>query len=315
MPLTPPIVRRLLERIGHPALSDLLAHDLTGEQLNTLLLDVFDRRLNKLRPSDLLKLYAGNRFVKPGDLPVIEARQMEIDVLKIFEQAGYRLIDLSPLSVLGSCSVLGPVDQKKIITALRGTEVLADATNAIALDYCYHRKKEQLAVNARFASIQRHVRAQQISGKGFTPHFRIACLVTCGRDSGNYAFERNAMAEHIDAMIHLYRSYYQVRRISFRLICRKGYDDPNRLAGAIHAHLLSLHPDVPVTVVKDAGKENNYYKGIQYKVDIEINGKQYEIGDGGFVDWTQQLLQDRKERMLSTGVGFDFMLRIKRGEL
>lgn len=315
MPFTPSIVERLLARIGQPALTDLLTAKVTGNELNTILLDVFDRRVSNLKAPDLLRHYERNRFVKPADLPVIESRQMEIDVLRIFEQAGYSLMDLSPLSSLGSCSVLGPVDQKKVITALRGTEVLADATNAIALDYCYHRKKKQSAVNAKFASIQRHVRAQQISGKGFTPHFRIACLVTCGRDSGNYAFEMNAMAEHMDVMIHLYRRYYKVRGISFRLICRKGCDDPDRLAGAIRAHVLSLHPGVPVTIVKDAGKENNYYKGIQYKVDIEIHGKQYEIGDGGFVDWTQRLLQDRKERMLSTGIGFDFMLRILRGEL
>ena len=62
-------------------------------------------------------------------------------------------------------------------------------------------------------------------------------------------------------------------------------------------------------------KGNNYYKRIQYKVDITMKGKAYEIADGGFVDWTQQLLQDKKERMLSSGFGFDLMLRILEGQL
>ena len=30
-----------------------------------------------------------------------------------------------------------------------------------------------------------------------------------------------------------------------------------------------------------------------------------EIGDGGFVDWTQRLTGNRKERLLITGVGVD----------
>jgi hypothetical protein len=50
-------------------------------------------------------------------------------------------------------------------------------------------------------------------------------------------------------------------------------------------------------------------------VDIKVRGKTFEIADGGFVDWTQQLLQNKKERMLSTGIGFDFMYRILRGDL
>jgi hypothetical protein len=50
-------------------------------------------------------------------------------------------------------------------------------------------------------------------------------------------------------------------------------------------------------------------------VDVRINGKTYEIGDGGFVNWTQQFLQNKKERMLSTGFGFEFMHRIQKGAI
>jgi hypothetical protein len=48
-------------------------------------------------------------------------------------------------------------------------------------------------------------------------------------------------------------------------------------------------------------------------VDVKVNNKSYEIGDGGFVDWTQQLLQNKKERLLITGFAFDFMYRILKG--
>ena len=39
----------------------------------------------------------------------------------------------------------------------------------------------------------------------------------------------------------------------------------------------------------------------------------YEIADGGFIDWTQHLLQNKKERMFTTGFGFDLMYRILHG--
>ena len=32
---------------------------------------------------------------------------------------------------------------------------------------------------------------------------------------------------------------------------------------------------------------------------IEINGVELEIADGGFTDWTQQLLENKKERLLN----------------
>lgn len=34
------------------------------------------------------------------------------------------------------------------------------------------------------------------------------------------------------------------------------------------------------------------------------------IGDGGFVDWTQKLLGNKKERCLISGIGLDRLLMI-----
>jgi hypothetical protein len=48
---------------------------------------------------------------------------------------------------------------------------------------------------------------------------------------------------------------------------------------------------------------------------IDVKGRTFEIADGGFVDWTQQLLQNRKERQLICGFGFEFMYRIMTGEV
>jgi hypothetical protein len=314
-----PIVTKILQRIGQPDLVRILTEDLTGTELNTILLDVFSDVSSKLSPPLLLNRYQSNRFVKPADLPMLELKRMELDLLELFKRHSFEPIELSPVSVLGSCSVVATTDQDKVLSALRGTEVLADATNSIALHICDLKQNKGLSSSTdmiSFSTVQRHVRTQQITGKGFTPHFKIGCLVTAGTDTGSFSFEKQSLYLHIVAMKELYMDYYKVDDISFRFICRKhGYDSSERLAEEVREFVIGKHPDISIDIIKTPEKEIDYYKGIQYKVDIRVNGKSYEIGDGGFVDWTQQILQNKKERMLSTGIGFDFMYRIMRGDI
>lgn len=311
------IVEKILHRTGHPDLLKLLSEQLSGSELNSLLLEVFNRRTSAITPPELLNLYQKNRFVKPADLPVIPLKQMELDLLQMFSEHSFQPLELSPVAAIGSCSVVAPADQKKILSALRGTEVLADATNAIALHVSDLKQQSDARSGdpMRFSTVQRHVRTQVISGKGFTPHFKIACLVTCGADTGNYTFEKESLAEHIILMTKLYREYYKADNVSFRFLRRDGYTNAEELMKRVREYIVEKDPSIPIDLVTQPEKSISYYKGIQYKIDITIKGKQFEIGDGGFVDWTQQLLQNKKERMLSTGIGFEFMYRILNGEL
>lgn len=306
------LLEKILKRIDQPELVQLLANKLSGTELNSLLLAVFHESSRGLTPSQLLANYRKNRFVKPSDLPVIRLREMELDLLKLFENSLFTPVELSPVSAFGSCSAVAHASQYKILTALRGTEVLADATNALALHIADIKANSEASTldTIRFSCIQRHLRTQQIAGKGFTPHFKIACLVSAGQDTGNYAFEKQSLLEHIRLMTAVYNDYYLVDKIAFRLICREGYPNPEDLAIKVKDHILDRLPTTSIDIVSNPEKENNYYTGIQYKIDITVNNRVFEIGDGGFVDWTQKLLQNKKERMLSTGIGFEFMYRI-----
>ncbi len=310
-----PIINKILKRIGQPNLVRMLTKELTGTELNSILLEVFSDIASKLSPPVLLNRYQLNRFVKPSDLPVLELKRMELDVLELFNSLNFEPIELSPVSVLGSCSVVATADQDKVLSALRGTEVLADATNSIALHICdLKQRNRDLPEMLSFSTVQRHVRTPQINIKGFTPHFKICCLVTAGTDRGSYSFEKESLRQHIVALKELYLNYYKVDDVRFRFLCRNnGYDSSERLAQQVKEFVVGKHPDVVIDVITKPEKEIDYYKGIQYKVDIQVRGKTFEIADGGFVDWTQKLLQNKKERMLSTGIGFDFMYRILRG--
>ena len=62
---------------------------------------------------------------------------------------------------------------------------------------------------------------------------------------------------------------------------------------------------------RSAGR--GYYRDLCFKVNARTGGpfqdkhqdKLHEIGDGGFTDWTQQLVASSKERLLISGIGVD----------
>lgn len=53
-----------------------------------------------------------------------------------------------------------------------------------------------------------------------------------------------------------------------------------------------------------------YYKHLQFKVLVTINEVEYEIADGGMVDWSQKLANNHKERMVTSGIGIELLLKL-----
>ena len=66
-------------------------------------------------------------------------------------------------------------------------------------------------------------------------------------------------------------------------------------------------PDVPISLDSEY-EENNYYKGLHFEIYMRKDNQSIEIGDGGFVDWTQMMTGSRKERCLISGIGIDRLL-------
>jgi hypothetical protein len=73
---------------------------------------------------------------------------------------------------------MGHVSQNKVLSALRGTEVVSDPTNVMALE-CARRLRRNPSTVVRLATSHRCVRAQPIpKRRGLTANFRIFCLVS-----------------------------------------------------------------------------------------------------------------------------------------
>lgn len=307
------IAEKILQRINRPDLLRVLSEELTPSELNSLLLEVFDRQTDRLSGPELLHQYQQNRFVKPATVDFMALRTLETRFLHLFETFQFPPVELSPVAPLGSCSVVASADQKKILSALRGTEVLADATNALALHVADLKKSGQWKPvlptdQLRFSAVHRHVRTPPVAVAGHTQHFKIGCLVSSGRDTGGFQFECTSLAEHMAVLTAALHGLLKINKLRFKLIQR---DSDGRLVQQVESHLRQLRNDLILETETAPGRPNPYYQGLQYKAIITLDGQDHELGDGGFVDWTQQLLQNKKERFLITGLGIEWLTRLR----
>jgi hypothetical protein len=303
-----PELVKVLQKLGINDIVELLSKRISGSELNTLLLKVFEERTKVTSTSDLLRTYRENRFVHPATVDAILLKKLELDVLNIAAQHSVTAVQLSPVAPVGCASVVATVDQNKIITSLRGTEVVSDATNLLTL-YLSDKIKTKSMDNRnnflRLCTTHRHVRAQYFGDTpGMLPHFHLLCMVTSGVDKGSYSFEMKAFWEHIMIYRDIFKSLFR-SEIEVIFSTRDGYKDTEGLLNRIIKY--GEERSVKV-IVGETNMDNPYYKGLQFTIKTTIQGKEYYIGDGGFVDWTQKLLSSKKERLLISAIGLDRLL-------
>lgn len=300
-----PALRRVVEQIGGPKLLDLLADEISGADLTTLLLEVYRRRAQQLSPAEVMRRYRADRFVAPAPISYAALRRAEDAMLSALP-SDFDVLVLAPVLPLAAHSAVSTVDPRKVIATVRGSEVAADPTNALALEAAV-RRTAFLAANprstepVRLAASQRVTRAQHFDGPGLLAHFQLFGLVTAGRDTGNRSFEREHLAEHLRFAVRALTNA-GAQHTQIRLTC---LDD----AASIHAeqtrHDLNDLPGVEVLEDPDRRSGRGYYTGLCFKVFGEIAGHLIEIGDGGFVNWTQLLTGNNKERLLTSGYGIE----------
>lgn len=300
-------LERILLKLGEKDLLSKLVNQLSGSELNTLLLKVFSEKAKAYSPSELLNRYQENRFVHPAKVDVLKLKQLELDILKIAFENNVPPIQLSPVAPLGTASIVGEVDQNNVISSLRGTEVVSDATNLIALHISelIQSKNYSRVEPIRFCTTHRHTRAQFFgNAPGMLPHFHLFCNVTAGVDKGSYSFEKEAFWEHVILYQNIFNTIF-ASEIEIIFSERGGYKDCSGLISRVMDY--GEQNNISVSI-GEPFKENQYYKGFQFTIKTVINGVVYFIGDGGFVDWTQKIIGNKKERLLISAIGLDRLL-------
>jgi hypothetical protein len=198
------------------------------------------------------------------------------------------------------------------LTTIRNTEVCADVTGVLALEAArrrraLHRHEKRPGDAIRLCASHRVLRAQRFDGPATFPHFRILNLCTAGRDRGSYRFETASLAEHIGYYIRLVQASREAgfrtgaMRVSLTAFDETRYD-------VLRAQVLEpLTADYSETVIafdRQRTSGRGYYVGAGFQIYVrDLSGVEHFIVDGGFTDWTQQLLSDRKERLLTSGMG------------
>src|SRR5262249_11791610 len=140
-----PMASRQWIAAGLPAGAyDALAEGVPASRLWSLLLDVAEARAARRRLPDLVEQSARDRVVHASI--VDQGSVVELDRHLLAAAADFDAIELSPIAPLGVCSLMGRASQNKVLSALRGTEVVADPTNVMALE-CARRLKENPAID------------------------------------------------------------------------------------------------------------------------------------------------------------------------
>jgi hypothetical protein len=248
--------------------------------------------------------------VRPSALDPVFMLESELALMRLAARSGFTPLTLSPLAPFGSCSITGFTDQNKVVTALRGTEVVADATNVLALEAALKRRANDFDNNPiHYCAAHRHVRAQSFTeGKGFTAHFQVFCAVSAGRDQGNFLFEKQTLLKHLDLHTRflLYEKIGEVT-VTVKALTQEGGSNP--MATAIFDFLPSAFRREGVTLkfIEVPLSDHRYYRDLRFSIDVDRNKSILNIGDGGFVDWPEKLTGNKKERMLTSGLGTELL--------
>lgn len=254
-----PIVDRIEREAGVRGLVAALATRIPATDLQSILLAAARRRAADLTPADVLRRYVDDPLCRPAELGPRALDELERAAFALLP-GHYEPLELSPVCPLGTSSVLGGLSQDRILATIRGSEVVSDPTNVLALE-CALRRRRDRSRAVHLAAAHRALRTSPVEPP-LIPHFRLFVLCSAGRTG----CESGLLAEH--------RSFFE------------------RLVATVSALAVA---------VDEEPRKQRYYSGATFA--LAAGGR--ELVEGGFVDWTQRLLGDRKERLLISGLGLD----------
>jgi hypothetical protein len=314
-PVAPPspsaaaALRRIVAQTGINGLVDALG-GLAPADLVTVMLEVYRRQAARIEPAQLLTNYQTGRFAQPAGLDPAERAGLEVVAFSLLPE-GYEALDLSPLCPLGTSSVVATVDQNKVVSTVRNTEVVSDSTNVLALEAALRRRRllqfpGQRLSPVRLAACQRQVRAQGVAGRRGFAHFGLLSVVCAGRDQGRFAFEAAALVEQIGYFVSLVAHRHPRPRIKVALTDLGAGDEV--LESEVLQPLRQEFPDAGFGMDPDRTSGRGYYIGACYKITLDETIDGTEVADGGCVGWTRTLLTDNKERLVIGGLGIERVL-------
>jgi hypothetical protein len=293
-----PIAQRILRKVGVVGLFDALTERISPSDLHSLLLTVYRKRAEGLTPADVLRQFAQSRRLRPAELPPDVLREIEQLAASLLPP-GFERIELSPIAPFGAVSAVTRLSQDVALATIANAEVVSDATNVLALEAACRRRDDR-AVPVRLAACHRVLRIQVPDTPGALAHFQLLGLAAAGRDQGSFVFELDALREQIDFHVRLLAAAGEAHDVTVSVTDLDG-GHVHVLEQGVLVPVARQNPQVEVKVDQTRKHGRGYYTAACF----EVLARGRQVVDGGFVDWTQQLLSDRKERLLISGVGLE----------
>ncbi len=311
-----PALDRVLRRDGCAEALRVLGSELSGADATTLLLATMARRAADLGPGDVLARYRTDRFVAPAPIDPIELARLTLWGLEAMAPA-FDPVELAPLAPLGSHSVFARVAQNNVVTTIRQTEVAADPTNQLALEAAVRRQRlladhPRSDRDVRLCAVHRVVRAQAVDGPRSFAHFGLLGVVVAGRGRSGQGFEADALVGTLD---RLARFVVDVTDRPVRIDLTDFGAGASPPAAPVVERVVEGLTAGRVRCIVDGSRTHGrgYYPGLCFKLLVDAGDETIELGDGGLVDWSATLLQNRKERLLIGGVSLDRLALVRAG--
>jgi hypothetical protein len=359
---------------AHPGrtVDQLLADDLAGNELTTVL-------LHGLRQRALRRTFADVRDqsarIAMSHAAAIDARRMHaFDGALFAAAAGFDAVEMAPVNALGASACAG-VDPNHVLTASRHVEIAADPTTGLAL-LASQRRQRGDQHRLRLCASQRVLRLQPLDNPAFSPHFRLAALVSAERSTragDDDGCERRLLGEQLAVWAALVaalpaagfrvaglRVVLSDTRVVRAALAGRGLDadalsrraaahrpgsteqildevgaDLPRAATEADAAAAALALPAPVQALVAATMREvtvplraswpavdvgfdfarlqglGYYQGPFIQLHLRRDdGLELAMGDGGALPWLGALCSDRRERMVSTGIGAELLIKL-----
>ena len=254
------------------------------------LLDIARRHAARKRPADVRAQYARDAFVAPSFVDQRAAHRL--DALALAAAPEFDALLLSPLAPLASCVAVSPASQDRIVTTMRGSEVVSDPTNVLALECA--RRFAASPGDVRLCTVHQVVRAQRFAPEpGMTQHFRMFALAEAGRARPDHAFEVDAIVRQLAVFARLLDAAgTSGTRVARVLSAAAAAPIATRLCAR-------LATELPALQVVTGELESGYYAGLRVLLDVDGAN----LSDTGLFDWVARLASDRRLRFVASGFG------------
>jgi hypothetical protein len=182
-----------------------------------------------------------------------------------------------------------------VLSTVRGSEVVSDPTNALAVEAAVRRAGGGRRQRVDLAAHHRVVRAQALGAPGSSAHFALFALVSSARDTGSGRTEAAMLVDHLRFWAEVLAEFLPQAQpqLTWTVFGAPVLDE--RFADTV-VPAVSGHRGVDLVADPARTRGAGYYRGAAIGLRAHAGGEEVDLGDGGVTDWTATLLGDAKER-------------------